>query len=494
MGNEKNTTVAGITLTDSQQNALNAIKAFIGQEDRRAFILKGYAGTGKTTLVKAITMEVAKNKLQYILLASTGRAAKVLSDSVRSIQDDGSCFSSSASTIHSLIYTFDDINQDLDLFSNQIEVQNLATDKGIKLLFHLRKKVDDGKTTIYIVDESSMISDEKDTSMSQAQYGAEGRLLKDLLSYDKNGKFIFIGDACQLPPVNSPYSPALNASYFQQTFQIEAYETALTEIVRQADDNDIPLSSAKIRKLYFNPPQDRIAKFPFKGYRHIHILHNEYELLSRYINDIREHDYSKATMIVMSNKNVTQLSSLIRPAIGMNSNSICEGDLLLVTQNNLVSGLMNGDLVRVIQIGMRENRAGLSFIHVQVESLASGHHFSQLLLEDILYSGKTNLSQEQQTHLMIDFHIRMREAGIKQKSDAYVDHMRNDSYLNALRCVYGYALTCHKSQGGEWDKVYLVIPRNLPYLTPRSYVYQWVYTAMTRAKKDLYIIDDYWVQ
>ena len=489
-----NTIVGNITLTDSQQRALNSVIAFLCDSSQKVFVLKGYAGTGKTTLVRAILSEIIRKNLPYLLLASTGRAAKVLSDAIRSLSGETPMFAS-ASTIHSLIYTFSSISQDLDLFSQTEEPKEIASDKGIKLLFSLKKKEQNTSTsTIYLVDEASMISDAKDCSLSQAQYGTEGKLLHDLMEYDPQGKFIFIGDACQLPPVNQSISPALSTTYLRDVFHIEAKECELTEIVRQSDGNDIPISAARMRDLYFNPPTGRIAWFPFRGYSNIHILNNEYELLNHYISSIKDHDYNHATMIVLSNKSVMSLSNIIRPAIGFGSKSVSEGDLLLITQNNLISGLMNGDLVRVVGLGMRENRCGLTFTFVQVESLANGNKYSQLLLEDILYSGQTNLNAEQQTHLMIDFHIRMREKGLKQNSPEYVDRMRNDSYLNALRCVFGYALTCHKSQGGEWDKVYLVVPRGLPYNEPRNYAYQWVYTAMTRAKKDLYVIDDYWVK
>jgi hypothetical protein len=155
---------------------------------------------------------------------------------------------------------------------------------------------------------------------------------------------------------------------------------------------------------------------------------------------------------------------------------------------------MNGDLVKVTQIGRREKRAGLTFVYVEVMALSTNLRYSQLLIEEVLQAGGTNLSQAQQTHLLLDFHVRMRNEKIKQHSSEYNDRLRTDEYLNALRCIFGYALTCHKAQGGEWDNVYLIIPRNLPYLNPRSYVFQWIYTAMTRAKKELYIINDYWVK
>lgn len=172
-----------------------------------------------------------------------------------------------ARTIHSRIYTFSDINQDLDLFGKQEGNSELATDKSVKLKFSLTHKDEDSPATVYIIDEASMVSDAKDASLSQAEYGTDGRLLRDLFEYDRKGKFIFIGDACQLPPVNQPFSPALNSKYIESTFNLDASESELTEVVRQASDNDIIVSASRIRKLYQNPPEGPIAKFPFRGFK-----------------------------------------------------------------------------------------------------------------------------------------------------------------------------------------------------------------------------------
>lgn len=431
-----NTSIGNITLTNSQQKALERILSFLETEDRRVFILRGYAGTGKTTLVRAIISELYSKGRSFSLLASTGRAAKVLSDATRiAVRDeDGSTseISSSSRTIHSQIYTFSDINQDLDLFSQPDSNPEIATDKSIKLRFSLLHREESETQMIYIIDESSMISDVKGDTSSQAVYGTDGRLLKDLFEYDHKGVFIFIGDPCQLPPVNQVVSPALSKTYIETTFGYRTDEVELTEIVRQAEGNDIAKSAALVRKCYLNPPETKIARFPFRGYKNIHLLNSDVDMLNMYIDTIKDQDYSKSTMIVMSNKTVTKLSNIIRPILGFRERTISVGDLLLVTQNNLISGLMNGDLVKILQIGRRERRSGLSFVFVEVESLATNKVYSQLLIEDIMYSGATNITQEQQTHLFIDYHERMRAKGIKQSSPRYKDGMMNDSYLNAL--------------------------------------------------------------
>ena len=141
---------------------------------------------------------------------------------------------------------------------------------------------------------------------------------------------------------------------------------------------------------------------------------------------------------------------------------------------------------------IQERRAGLTFLKVSIKELFTQQVYSQLMIADVLYGNQTNITQPQQKELYIDFYFRMKDKGIKQKSSTFKQCMLTDPYLNALRAVFGYALTCHKAQGGEWDYVYLDIPRNVPALN-KPYVYQWVYTAMTRAKKGLYIVDDFWV-
>lgn len=153
---------------------------------------------------------------------------------------------------------------------------------------------------------------------------------------------------------------------------------------------------------------------------------------------------------------------------------------------------MNGDLVTVEDIIIHERRAGLTFLKVSVKELFTKRVYSQLMIADIIYSNQTNLTQSQQKELFIDFYYRMKDKGISQKSQTFKQNMMNDPYLNALRTVFGYALTCHKAQGGEWDYVYLDIPKSVPAL-PKPYVYQWVYTAMTRAKRGLYLVDDFWI-
>jgi len=470
-----------IKFTQSQQYALTQLNEFITSESGKVFILKGYAGTGKTTLVKEIIRLFKEKGLSVSLMASTGRAAKILSNIAE-------C---TATTIHSAIYTYTDFNQNLDKIAEEREKFKVDKSGQLLLQFELAFLPKGNTKRFYIIDEASMVSDEKDRSAVQALFGS-GQLLNDLLCYDSDGKFIFVGDVCQLPPVTGDISPALNEEYLQRKYNITPKCVELTEIVRQDSSNDIIAVSHKIRKLYANPPQVKWAQFPLKNCRNIKVFTDQATMLNDYVNRIKKEGYNKSTLICRSNKSCDTITSLIRPALGLIQSKMQKGDLLLITQNNQISGLMNGDLVEVINVGLSERRAHLSFIQVEVKELFTQKVYSQLLIEEILYDFQTNLTAEQQKELFMDYYYRMKEMGIRQKDREFKDGMLSDIYLNALRAVFGFALTCHKSQGGEWEHVYLDIPRNFP-LYPTKETYQWLYTAMTRAKTQLYITEGFWL-
>lgn len=258
-------------------------------------------------------------------------------------------------------------------------------------------------------------------------------------------------------------------------------------------NNDITQSAQKLRLLAESGKQTKWATFPFRGYKNIHILESQTALLSAYIDSVRKNGLNSSTLICNSNKQAADATRILRPVFGHNTPYLEQGDLLLVTQNNLLTGLMNGDLVVVVRVGKAEQRAGLTFLDVTVREQFTGVEYTQLLILDVLSNKATNISQPQQRGLLLDFYYRMKEKGVKQHTGEFNVAMAHDPYLNALRTVYGYSLTCHKSQGGEWDYVFLDIPR---YLSgqEKPYVYQWVYTAMTRARRELYVVHDFWVK
>lgn len=470
-----------MVLTQGQQKAFDSFKTFLHSKNDRVFILKGYAGTGKTTLVKRFIALLQQREQAFTLLASTGRAAKILTNAT----------DFPAKTVHSQIYTFTDLNQDLEKVADERETVKVDKSGQLLLNFELTPKDETEETCIYIVDEASMIADAVEKNATQALFGS-GKLLSDLFKYDMRSKYVFVGDMCQLPPVAQSLSPALSAEYISEHFGYHCVQEELTEVVRQSADVDIVRSAHRMRNLYYNPQPWKWAKFPMRGFKDIHILNSQATLINEYIKRVKQFGFNKATMLGFSNKQCDTTTQILRPAFGHHTSTLEVGDLLLVTQNNLLSGLMNGDLVVVEEVTVQERRAGMTFLNVSVKELFTQKSFSQLMIADVLYGNQTNLTQHQQKELFVDYYYRMKDKGIGQSSPQFNKTMLKDPYLNALRAVYGYALTCHKAQGGEWDHVFLDIPRNVPALE-KPYVYQWLYTAMTRARKALYIVDDFWV-
>ena len=169
------------------------------------------------------------------------------------------------------------------------------------------------------------------------------------------------------------------------------------------------------------------------------------------------------------------------------------GDILMVTQNNHLVPLTNGDFAEVTQVGIEQVHQGIKFIHVTIQSQLSGKEYETLLCAEPLFNGQPNLTSEQQRMLMIDFSRKMRSKGIKPKSEPYYLALQKDPYLNSLRANFGYAVTCHKSQGGEWDNVFLFLHKGMYSMGPQALT-RWWYTGITRAKEQLYLVNDWWVQ
>lgn len=475
-----------LALTPSQETALKEIAAFLEEQDKNVFVLTGYAGTGKTTLMKILHNRLKAKDEDWAVSfhASTGRAAKVLSDKTGII----------ATTIHSLIYRFNGLSEDFDTIIKDTdnETNILVEDDGQLVLNFSLAEQHAGDKMLLVTDESSMISDKPDEHALLARFGT-GQLLSDLFTFAPKGKFIFLGDPYQLPPVNDSLSPALNADYLSKVKNKRTICAELTDIVRQDSDNDIITAADSIRRMCDSLPRYNWVKFPLLGYSHILIHKDIQDLIMSYTENISSYGYSSCIMISHSNSRCKQYSLLIREVLGFPADRLAEDDLLLVVQNN-ICGLMNGDFITVKQIAAEEWRAGLTFLHVNVEETNSGHTHSLFLIKELLFSRQTNLTPEQQKDLFIDFHIRTkkRHPEIKQKSKEYIDLMRNDPYVNALRATFGYVVTCHKAQGGEWKDVYLDISGQLSRTPPRQN-YQWLYTAITRAKENLHIVNGFYL-
>lgn len=476
-----------IKLTDDQQRVLKRILDFVDCKDDRVFILKGYAGTGKTTLMRFLIKELDRKNRNYRLVAPTGRAAKVMANISES--------AGGATTIHSMIYSFTGLDEE------KPEQAMPEMDSTGQLLLNFEPvKINSNVSTVYIIDESSMIADIETKDPTQAKFGS-GKLLTELMQYDSNpeSKFLFVGDPCQLPPVEQYFSPALMPDYFRQHFGVGVQEEQLTQIMRQADDNDIVTASKRIRTLWSQAPESKEeygtrklwGKLPFRNHSDIEFHTNKDLMVEHYVHGIQENGLNHGVIICRSNKACNELSASIRERLSLHVGSIQEGDLLMVLQNNLLTGLANGDLLVVDRVTDQiASMAGLRFHYIKVTDLATSNVYNSWIIEDILFQAQPNLDKVQQTALFRDFIIRMGKLGISEKSPAFFDRMMHDPYLNALRCNYGYAVTCNKAQGGEWDEVYIDMPRNIT-LNPAKPDYQWVYTAMTRARKTLHLVNDF---
>lgn len=455
------------------------IKAFLSiidfiESTEKVFILNGYAGTGKTTLMSGLISWLNSKRIDVVLLASTGRASKILSNKTEN----------KSSTVHSHIYRFNQLNADLEKMT-----KSKNNTGQIKLMFDL-KTINPTSETIYIVDESSMISDASEQKGSFANFGS-GDLLTDLLSFDPLGKYIFVGDPCQLPPIEQATSPALSKEYISNKFSFAASEFELTEIIRQSDDSGIIKASFELRELFRLNPAQRWAKLPLKGFENITFHESHASLISQYIKDVKNNGFENATLISQTNGHCHAINTIVRSAFARTP-ELSVSDLLMVTQNNHLSSLVNGDHVIVKHIGHREKRCGLTFLWVEVQEQFSKITQSSFLIEDILYTKDTNLTSQQHRELMLDFYLRMKEKNIAQGDEQFNDEMLTDPYLNAIKSVFGYALTCHKCQGGEWNNVYLYLDNKIQGL-PRPQIYQWWYTAVTRAKKNLHVVEDWFL-
>jgi len=474
-------TYFNFNLKPQQKSTFLALQNFVKNEKAKIFILKGYAGTGKTTLMSGLIKWLAQKEYNFTLLASTGRAAKILSDKTNT----------KAKTIHSHIYVFKDLDDDLETISKQQEKLDIDDKGQISLLFDL-KTINSESVNIYIVDEASMVSDIQNSGSSFAKFGS-GELLKDLLEYDKKGKIIFVGDPSQLPPIGQTISPALSQEYIKRKYFHDTQEVELTEIIRQASDNGIIKASMMIRKLHKANPAVKFASFPLNNHSNIDLHNSHASLVNAYIQKIKSNGFEYSTLICQTNRHCFDVNRIIRTSLGKNSNLIEAEDILLVTQNNYLTNLVNGDLIQIRKTGKKEYRCGLSFLQVEIQELVSKKVFNILLVEDILYSISTNLNSKQHKDLMIDFYHRMKDKGINQKDRKFKDRMLTDPYLNALKAVYGYALTCHKSQGGEWDEVFLYLDNKIHGI-PKPGIYQWLYTAVTRAKENLHVVNDWFIK
>lgn len=440
-----------------QQAVLEALARFVSPEanPHSVFILNGYAGTGKTSLTGAVVSALAALGRKTVLMAPTGRAAKVFS---------GNAHGNKAHTIHRKIYRH--VPAEGSFSQTPMPAENKSRD------------------TLFIVDEASMIGGDD-----------AGSLLDDLVQYVYSGegcRLLLLGDTAQLPPVGSTVSPAMEADTFRR-MGLKVTRATLTQIARQSSGSGILVNATSLRKAMLASPDENgnlpLPRLRFKGLTDVSAVDSEDlpDVLSRVYAD----DPNEAIIITRSNKRAVEYNMAIRNQVLYREELISAGDLLIVSKNHYFNTkrsdglefIANGEAAKVLKVFGTERRYGLHFADVRLLVGESAEIDIKIIL--------TTLTSPA-AHLENEARQRMYTAIALEKeltTDPYrlASHLRSDPYWNALEVKYAYAVTCHKAQGGQWRNVFV----DTGYIPEDAYgpeLYRWLYTAVTRATDQLFII------
>lgn len=433
---------------------------FLLQENQdEVLVLKGYAGTGKTTSIKAMVKTLEYFHIRSVLMAPTGRAAKVMT----------AISGSPAYTIHKKIYRQKSSKDGFGVF---------ALDRNLY------------KNTFFIVDEASMISNEA----NELSIFGSGKLLDDLLYYvysGKNCKLILVGDTAQLPPVGKDTSPALNITEIKaQGFVV--HECFFNEVIRQSSESGILFNATLLREKLKEKHPGKVV-FTMKGFDDIQYLPGS--LLLDELSDCYNSAGTEDTMVIVrSNKQANMYNAGIRSQILWKEERISTGDLLMVVKNNYFYSdeneqfdfIANGDIVKIKKIFGYEERYGYRFADVRIQLVDYDEtELDVKLLLDTLDLEAASLASE--AHKDLFFSVAEDYASIKSKKKRY-EEVRNDLFFNALQVKFAYAITCHKAQGGQWKNVFIDHGYFVDDMYNREYL-RWLYTAFTRATDKLYLVN-----
>lgn len=466
-----------IQFNPTQQKVFDRLKKFVKNNEFDTFILNGYAGTGKTLLVQEFAKYLKENKIKFMLLATTGRAAAVL----RGKTDFNT------STIHSALYSFTKVDGDDDSIPVDAPVDAYGQ---MKLVFEPNEVLQEN--CMYIVDEASMLASEGKDDTSFAVFGS-GDLLPDLLYAIGKNKIIFVGDNAQLPPVFQEVSPALDKEWLSDNGRKVTVGT-LTKIMRTDNANDILKIAEEVRMAIGVVSDTKYIKMPAANRNNCTVLPDVNNLFLEHFAHFLQFGPDQTIGVAPSNRMCNHLNKYFRKRLFPGKDSLIEpGEILMVTQNNYIVPLTNGDFVKVLKLGPRSTQAGLNFQNARVLHLVSRQEYEIKIALDPFVSFSSNLSPDQQRNLMIDFSIRLKKKEIKPNSPAYKDALRKDAFLNSLRATYGYVVTCHKAQGGEWENVFLFLDSKMYGYMSHDYMRRWWYTAITRTKERLFLHKDWWI-
>jgi ATP-dependent exoDNAse (exonuclease V) alpha subunit len=447
--------------TGQQLQLFDKLHSFLASDDGdECFILKGYAGTGKTTIVGALVKALRGYNFKSVLLAPTGRAAKVIT----------AYSGRKAFTIHKRIYR---------------KKSSINVDEGFSRGDNL------ADNTLFIVDEASMISDE-------IGFNHRASLLFDLVNYvynAKNCKLMLVGDTAQLPPVGSEDSPALDIKLMKDKFGLDVFSFELTDVVRQQKDSGILFNATKVREMV-RAEKEKMPKIVTKGYKDIFRMGGE--VLVEGLNyAYRKYGDDNTLIICRSNKNANAYNQQIRGRILYREEELTGGDQVMVVKNNYfwlqdqeegsTNFIANGDIARIKRVRRVEDMYGFRFADVQMEftDYAEDPVIECKVLLDTLYTEAPALPADDQKRFYQEV---MKDYDHIPNKRLKWEELKKNSYYNALQIKFAYAVTCHKAQGGQWDAVFV----DQGYLTEEMVntdFLRWFYTACTRATHELFLVN-----
>jgi exodeoxyribonuclease-5 len=446
--------------TNQQRDVFAMLENFLSSINADdCFILKGYAGTGKTTLISALVKVLPKIKLKSVLLAPTGRAAKVITN----------YSGKKAFTIHKKIYR-----------------KKVAASPEMN--FVLGDNI--MENTLFIVDEASMISDQVHDYSRQS-------LLQDLISYVYNGKnckLMLVGDTAQLPPVGSDISPALDKLFVSEQFRLNVCTYELTDVVRQEKESGILFNATQLRELV-RKGEEVFPKFNIRGYKDIFRMTGE-RLVEGLNYAYEKYGMENTIVICRSNKNANAYNQNIRNRILFREEELSGGDHIMIVRNNYFwlkpednSGdfIANGDIAKIRKVRRIEEQYGFRFAELVIELLdyPDQEPISCKVMLDTLYSETPSLSNADNKRF---YEAVLQDYMHIENKKFRMEELKKDPYYNALQIKFAFAVTCHKAQGGQWPAVFI----DQGYLTDEmlnTEFLRWLYTGLTRSNKELFLVN-----
>lgn len=447
--------------TEDQSKAIDCLADYVTINNPQSiFLLKGYAGTGKTTLVSSLVGALNDLKINSVLLAPTGRAAKVLSHYSKK----------NAFTIHKKIYRQKSLTDGIGEFALD---RNLHTD------------------TVFLVDEASMISNYS----PEASIFGSGRLLDDLIKYvfsGRNCRLLLIGDSAQLPPVGLDISPALDSQELETCYNLGVEEVSLTQVVRQNENSGILMNATELRRMLYQD-EDGFPILSTQNYPDVFRIGGG-ELIEEISSAHQKYGLEETMVITRSNNRANRFNQGIRNAVLYREDEISNGDYLMVVKNNYfwaqdlkeMDFIANGDIVQIVRIYKHIEMYGFRYAEVCIRFPDyKDVEIDTMILLDTLAIETASLAYEENKKLF--FTIAEDYADIRSKKKRY-EKVRDNKFFNALQVKFAYAVTCHKAQGGQWKTVFVDQGYLTDELLTKEY-YRWLYTAITRATEKLYLVN-----